>query len=385
MRASFEKRKIKKLIHTKKMKIESVKEKLAAAISKAEKVTGRNSSLPILKCVLIETGDNNITVKATNLDLGIEIQIPVKVTEKGKVSIPGNILNGFLSNVGNEKSITLETIENNLHVSTSKNSTIIKSLSTEDFPSIPRIESPSGFNIASEDFIEGLRSVSYSSATSTIKPELSSVKIYTEEDFIIFVATDGFRLAEKKIKTKAKLDFPAILIPIKNVSEIIRIIEGINTEISVLIDKNQMAIVVDDGLYLVSRTTEGNFPNYKAIFPKEIVSEVTILKQDLINSLKISTIFTDTFNHVKLTVHAKEKKMEIISKNSEVGENSSLIPATVKGEDLSLNFNFRYISDALSSLKTDSLVFMFSGASTPLLIKSLNDNSFSYVVMPMNR
>ncbi len=367
------------------MKIESVKEKLASAISKAEKVTGRNSSLPILKCVMIETGDNNITVKATNLDLGIEIQIPVKVTEKGKVSIPGNILNGFLSNVGNEKSITLETIENNLHVSTSKNSTIIKSLSSDEFPSIPRIESPSGFNITSEDFIEGLRSVSYSSATSTIKPELSSVKIYTEDDFIIFVATDGFRLAEKKIKTKTKLDFPAILLPIKNVAEIIRIIEGINTEISVLIDKNQMAIVVDDGLYLVSRTTEGNFPNYKAIFPKEIVSEVTILKQDLINSLKISTIFTDTFNHVKLTIHSKEKKMEIVSKNNEVGENSSLIPATVKGEDLSLNFNFRYISDALNSLKTDSLVFMFSGASTPLLIKSLNDSSFSYVVMPMNR
>ena len=367
------------------MKIESVKEKLGSAIAKAEKVTGRNSSLPILKCILIETGENGITVKATNLDLGIEVQIPVKINEKGKVCVPGNILNGFLSSVGNEKSITLETIENNLHVSTSKNSTIIKSLATEEFPNIPRIESPSGFNIASDDFIEGLKSVSYSSATSTIKPELSSVKIYAEEEYIIFVATDGFRLAEKKIKTKNKLDFPAILIPIKNVSEIVRIIEGINTEISVLIDKNQMAIVVDDGLYLVSRTTEGNFPNYKAIFPKEVVSEVTILKQDLINSLKISTIFTDTFNHVKLTVHSKEKKMEIISKNSEVGENASLIPAVIKGEDLSLNFNFRYISDSLNSLKTDSLVFMFSGASTPLLIKSLNDDSFSYVVMPMNR
>ncbi|MEI8061834.1 MAG: DNA polymerase III subunit beta [bacterium] len=366
------------------MKIESVKEKLAHAVAKAEKVTGRNASLPILKCIFIEAQDNSLTIKATNLDLGIEIQIPVKVTEKGQVAAPGTILNGFLSNVGNEKSIILETIENNLHVSTSKNSTIIKSFSPEEFPSIPRIESPNGFNIASEDFIEGLRSVSYSSATSTIKPELSSVKIYPEGDSIVFVATDGFRLAEKKVRTKKGVDFPAILVPIKNVSEIIRIIDDIKAEISILIDKNQMAIMVDD-LYLVSRTTEGNFPNYKAIFPKEFTSEVTILKQDLINSLKLSTIFTDTFNHVKLTVHSKEKQMEIISKNNEVGENSSLINATVKGDDLSLNFNFRYISDAFNSLKADSLTFMFSGTNTPLVIKVVNDDSFSYVVMPMNR
>lgn len=77
------------------MKIESVKEKLAGAIAKAEKVTGRSSSLPILKCVLIETGENGVTIKATNLDLGIEIQIPVKVTEKGRVAVPGTFLMGF--------------------------------------------------------------------------------------------------------------------------------------------------------------------------------------------------------------------------------------------------------------------------------------------------
>lgn len=366
------------------MKIESVKEKLASAISKAEKVTGRNATLSVLKCILVEAEGNNLTIKATNLDLGIEIQIPVKVIEKGTVAIPGAILNSFLGNIGNDKAITLETIENNLHVSTAKNSTVIKSFSAEEFPTIPRITSPSGFNIASEDFIEGLKSVSYSSATSTIKPELSSVKIYTEDEFLIFVATDGFRLAEKKIKTKKSLDFPAILLPIKNVSEIIRVLEGINAEISVLIDKNQMAIMVDD-LYLVSRTTEGNFPNYKAIFPKEFVTEATILKQDLVNSLKISTIFTDTFNHVKLIVHSKEKQIEIVSKNNDVGENSSLITSTIKGDDINLNFNFRYISDAFNSLKSDSLVFMFSGPSTPLVIKGINDSSFSYVVMPMNR
>ncbi len=79
------------------MKIESIKEKLAEAISLAEKITSKNATLPILKCVVLDVVSNSLTIKATNLDLGIEIKIPVKAEETGAVAIPGNILNSFIA------------------------------------------------------------------------------------------------------------------------------------------------------------------------------------------------------------------------------------------------------------------------------------------------
>ena len=84
------------------MKIECIKEKLHMAVSKAEKVVSKNLNLPVLSCLLFETKGNNLIIRSTNLDLGLEISIPVKVEQEGKVAIPAQVLSSFLNNyVGN--------------------------------------------------------------------------------------------------------------------------------------------------------------------------------------------------------------------------------------------------------------------------------------------
>lgn len=368
------------------MKIETIRERLVESIQKAEKVTSKNASLPVLKCVLLEAKDSSLLVRSTNLDIGLEIKIPVKVEEEGMTAIPGNILSSFISQLSNEKTVTLESKEGTLSVNSSKNSTTIKSFSSEDYPSIPKVDpdTAKSFKIDATSLISGLKAVWYSSATSTIKPELSSVRMYPLDGNLVFVATDGFRLAEKKIQAKNLPEFVHVLIPVKNAAEIIRIFEGLDEEITVLIDDNQIAIVSND-IYLVSRTIEGNFPDYKAIIPKEFITEAIVLKQDLSNALKISTIFSDSFFHIKFLVNPNDKKLQITTKNNEVGESSTKLTATLSGQDIDINFNYRYINDAMISLGSDSLNFSFSGNNKPLVIKPVSDSSFTYLVMPMNR
>lgn len=366
------------------MKLECVREKLAEVVNKAEKITSKNATLPILKCVLFEAQNNSLIIRATNLDIGIELIIPAKVHTEGSVAIPGSTINSFLNHLTGEKSVSLELKDGNLHLSTPKTSTVIKAFPTEDYPTLPRVDSGTVFAVPSEAFIRGLKSVWYSSATSSIKPELSSIRVYPSEDSLVFVATDGFRLAEKRIKLKNTPDFSHILIPVKNANEIIRVFEKTDEDLTISVDKNQLAIAADD-IYVVSRTVEGNFPDYKSIIPKESTTEVTILKQDISNILKISTIFSDAFNHVKFIVHPLSKEIEIITKNSEVGENAARLNGSIIGDSLDINFNYRYISDSFQSVESDSLCFHFSGAGKPLVIRGVGDKSFLYLVMPMNR
>lgn len=368
------------------MKLETIREKLVEAVQKAEKVTSKNATLPVLKCVLLEAEDSSLLVRATNLDIGLEIKIPVKVQEKGMTAIPGNVLSNFISQLSNEKTVTLESKEGTLFVNSSKNSTSIKAFSPEDYPSIPKVDrdTSKSFKISATSLVSGLKAVWYSSATSTIKPELSSVRMYPLDGNLVFVATDGFRLAEKKIQAKNLPEFVHVLIPVRNASEIIRIFEGVDEDVMVFIDDNQIAIVSND-IYLISRTIEGNFPDYKAIIPKEFVTEAIILKQDLSNALKISTIFSDSFFHIKFLVNPNDKKLQITTKNNDVGESSTNVTATLKGQDIDINFNYRYINDAMVSLGSDSLDFSFSGSNKPLVIKPVGDVSFTYLVMPMNR
>ena len=96
------------------MNIECIKEKLSYAVSKTERATSKNITLPILSCILLEAKDSLLTIKATNLDIGIEIQLPAKVIKPGSVAVSGSVLYNFISNIINDKNITLQTIDGNL-------------------------------------------------------------------------------------------------------------------------------------------------------------------------------------------------------------------------------------------------------------------------------
>ncbi|MBU3668751.1 MAG: DNA polymerase III subunit beta [Candidatus Taylorbacteria bacterium] len=369
------------------MKIETTKDRLADALQKAEKVTAKNANLPVLKCVLLEASKGSLFVRSTNLDIGLEISVPVKIEEEGIVAVPGNILSSYISQLPVDKSIQIEhKVIGGLKVSTTKNSTSIKTFSPEEYPPIPKVDTDTSksFKIEARAFVSGLKAVWYSSANSNIKPELSSVRVYPDGNNLVFVATDGFRLAEKKVKIDQMPDFTHILIPVRNASEIIRIFDGVDETVEVFIDDNQIAIK-SGSIYLVSRTIEGNFPDYKAIIPKEFVSTVVVLKQDLSNAFKINTLFSDSFYHISFSIDPKEKKFTLSTKNNEVGESSTDVPSTLEGESLQINFNYRYINDCLASMNTDSLSFEFSGSNRPLVIRPVQDTSFLYLVMPMNR
>jgi DNA polymerase-3 subunit beta len=367
------------------MKIECIKEKLHMAVSKAEKIVGKNLNLPVLSCLLFETKGNNLIIRSTNLDLGLEISIPVKIIESGKVAIPAQVLSSFLNNLSDDKNIILETKENILKVSSSSSEADIKTFLPDDFPTVPMIDEGKMSKISSKELIGGIKSVIYSSSTSSVKPELSSVYIYSNGDEgITFVATDSFRLAEKTIKTRKSVDLPGVLIPFKNASDILKILDDVNEEIQINSTKNQISFTFE-GTYLISRVIDGVFPDYKQILPKETKTKVTVLKQDLINSLKISNIFSDNFNQMNISAQIGQKYIQVKTKNSNIGENTNKIEANIEGEGIEVNFNYKYIVDCLSSITSDSVYLSFNGVNKPLVVRGTTDKTFTYLVMPMNR
>jgi DNA polymerase-3 subunit beta len=310
------------------MNIECVKDRFAKALAKAEKITGKNISLPVLSCILLEAKDSILTIKATNLDLGIEIKLPVKVISPGSVAVPGVVLNNFVSNLTNEKNISLNVVDGNLKIKTNHSQSTIKSFPVDDFPGIPKLNSESTFTLNTSELLKGFKYVSYSASNSTIRPVLSSIFVYSDDDFINYVATDSFRLAEKKIKVKKHKDFNQVLIPLRNVPEIIRTFDDIKDDLTVLLNQNQIAFVYED-IYLTSRVIDGSFPDYKQLIIKDVKTEVVVLKQDIVNALKISNIFSDKFSQVVFDISKTNKKFTISTKNLDIGENNQEVEAVI--------------------------------------------------------
>lgn len=365
------------------MKLECSPEKLKNALSQAERITGKNLTLPILGSILLIATGKTLKLRATNLSLGIEIEIPAKVEVEGVAAIRGDVVSATFATMASHDMVTLELVNENLVVTTKQHRVLIKNYSHEDFPTIPIVEGQELF-IDVKKFIDGVKSVYYSCALSDIKPEIASVYIYQEEDFLTFVATDAFRLAEKKVKVKGVEDFPGLLIPYKNIVEIVRLFQEVGDEMKLIFSKNQLSLTAGS-MYVTSRIIDGSFPDYRQILPKEKKTEATILKQEFVNALKLSNVFSDKFNQVTLRVVPETKKIEVFSKNTDVGENATKIDAAISGEVIEVNLNYKHILDCFQSISQDSVSLSFTDPMRPVVVRGLNDSSFLYLLMPMNR
>ncbi|MEW5907886.1 MAG: DNA polymerase III subunit beta [Patescibacteria group bacterium] len=364
------------------MKAICVKNYLKEAVYLCEKISGKNLTLPILNNILISTEDNILKITATNLELGIEIKIPAKIEKTGKLAIPANIISNFINSLTADDNIVLESQQNNLFISIPNSSTLIKGYNPEDFPILPKTKEEKKHEILIKDLILGLKSVWYAISFSNIKPEIASVFIYSGKNApLTFVATDSFRLAEKKFNYSIQ-DLKGLLIPHKTAAEILRIFDGKEGKIKVNTDNNQLFILTEN-IKFISRLTEGIFPDYQQVVPQKFVSDVVVEKNDFINALKTANIFSGKLNELKIIVGLDNGSITLNTSSSEAGEHTTTIKAKVTGEELKMAFNSKYIFECLPHIFPPQIILRFSGEGKPLVISGLNDNSFHYLVMPM--
>jgi len=367
------------------MKLECLKKDIEEAVDITARVASHSATLPVLRCLIFDAKGSSVTIKATNLEISIEKKFTATVSEGGIIAIPAQILHSTLKTSPQQSKVKLEVIDNTVVLIIGGAKTTIKTIPIDDFPSIPQPESEIKHTIPKESLIKGIKNVLYSASTSLIKPELASVYMYHEDENFVFVATDSFRLAEKKIHHKSEEEIPSVIMPVKNTTELIRILETQPFgNIDVYIDENQYSIK-NESLYVTSRIIDGSFPDYKSILPKETTTEVILLKEDLLNTLKKAQVFSDKFGQITLHIYPEKKTFTISARNNDVGEIFDSIEAAISGEDLDISFNYRYLIDVFQSITVDSISLSFSGFGKPLIIKGVGDSSFIYLVMPMNR
>jgi DNA polymerase III sliding clamp (beta) subunit (PCNA family) len=110
-----------------------------------------------------------------------------------------------------------------------------------------------------------------------------------------------------------------------------------------------------------------------------------VLKEDLLKALKTAMVFSDSFNQTVIAVSPSKKRVEIRSKNNDVGEGNAVLQGAITGESMEISFNNKYMFDCLQSISSDSVSINFAESNKPAVIRGIGDSSFTYIVMPMNR
>ncbi len=346
----------------------------------AEKKSG---TLPALSSILIIVGDGSIKMRATNLETGIDLKLEGEIISDGVVAVPAVILQQIAGSLTSEGKIKLEHTGDIITVTSGTGKSSIKTVPYDDFPSIPFPENPKNRVVVPGILLRTLfTSVASCASSSTVRPELASLYLSVEGGILTAVATDSFRLAEKKIPLINKGTQGKFLIPAKNALEIAQALP--DDDIIISFDDHQCAFVSNMSM-LVSRLTNATYPDYRQIIPKESIVEAILLRKDFEAALKRTVIFSDSFQKIRISFDPKKNSLSLFARNTDIGESSEILSAQISGSALNLSFNYRYLTTILSLTNSESISLIAAGIGRPLIIRGVGDTSLLYLVSPMNQ
>jgi len=367
------------------MKLIVLKNNLRDGLDSVGKAIGSSVNLQVLGNVLIKTEGNQIKLSSTNLELAITKNVFGKVVEEGSVTVPYSTISSLVSNLTSERINLSKTETNGLDIQTDNYQATIQGIDEKEFPIIPKIKKDKDYLEIGQDVLKiAITKVVVAGEASDLRPEIAGVLFKSDHGTLKLVATDSFRLAEATISDDSlKNNFKeGILttIPLKTTQDLVKIL-GEEKVVKIYIENNQV-LFESDSISIISRIIDGKFPDYSAIVPDSIDTEIVVNRDELISSLKLASSFTSRTNDIKLST--KDKKIvEIYSSDDSVGKNKYLLPAKINGPETEATFNWKYLIDGVRVGSTKDVQLGLSGSDKPAVIKNPGDNQYFYILMPI--
>ena len=376
------------------MKITILKEKLKEGINIVEKISQKTLTLPILQNTLLKIEKNFLKLSTTNLESGITWWNLVKVEKEGQICVPTRLFSSLINSLPN-KPINLEVADLILSLECENYKTKIKGFNPEEFPIIPPVKEGELINIDCFNFCQALNQVLDIPSPSLARPEISGVFLSFQPDLIKIVATDSFRLTERKIFLKTNLPKEySLILPQTACREIVSIFGDKVGELKIYFSPNQiwleclMAEVSHPQLQFTSRLIEGEYPDYQEIIPKKFETRLTLTKEEFLNQIKTASLFSGKINEVKLKIDPKSNLLEILSQSPDLGEYNSFLKGKIEGKKALISFNHRFLIDGISEIKTKELIFEITNEEGPAVLKPTQPETgpsedYLHIIMPI--
>ncbi len=371
------------------MIIEILQSKLKEGLSIVGRASSKSTTLPVLKNILIKSKDNALELSSTDLEIGIRWRALAKTKKEGAITVPFSVLSGFV-NLLPPKKIKLAQKGDVLFVECEDYKTQINGMGSGEFPIIPETERKRVITVDAGKLCEGLSQIIDIPSLSRVKPEISGVFFTLQNEEAMAVATDSYRLAERKIFLKKKTEGGfSFIIPQKAAREIINIFKEQGGDMEIIFGENQVLFSAKTGdsehlgCELTSKLIEGEYPDYKSIIPSSSQTQVVLSRDEFLNRVKAGSVFGGKVNEVGLVVDPEKGEVMIKSENTDLGVYEAKVPGRVNGEKTEVSFNYRFLLDGLLNIKSSEIMLELSGESKPGVLRPVGRDDFLYVVMPI--
>ena len=339
---------------------------LSEAVAKVSKACAVRTTAPVLECIKITAGNEEITFLATEGELSIQKTAKAEVFEGGGIGVPGEIC--------------LSTCEKGLEIKYGENTSFMQVISADEFPKINLEIGENSFVMKQEALKNIIAETTFCCAQDDSRPVLKGC-LMDFSDRLEITALDGYRLALSAAEILAKSGEQSIICPARTLGEISRMLTGEEEEIT-LYTQGGMLMVKFGDMVIVSRLYQGEFIRKESVLPNSFATNVTLSRTELIASTERAAILIrgDKNNLVTLEIGGGAVK---VSSVSEIGNVAECMKAETQGKDMSISMNAKYLLDALRALSEEEVVLSFNGAVSPFIIQNKEKKDGLYLILPV--
>ena len=363
------------------MKINTTRQALLDSLLVVSRAVSARAALQTLSGILI-TADGEARLRATDMELGLEVGLEGEVEGGGPVVLPGRLLVEVVRSLPDGPvTLALREAERDVELSAGSSRFHLRTLPAEDFPRFPEVEGEPA-ELPAAPLRETINRVARAASRDEARPVLTGVLVTVEGDQMTMVATDSYRLAVKTTKLETSVaERLEANVPARALRELARLIEaGGEDSLRVWLTRNQAIFRVGQ-TSLSSRLIDGQFPNHQQLLPESYEHEVKLPRAELLEvTRRVSQLAQ---RNAALRLSFSDGELVVSAETPDLGDAREALPAPYSGELLEIGFNPEFIRDGLESIDSDEVLLKLISPLRPGLLEPTEADDFSYLVMPI--
>lgn len=362
------------------MKLICETQKLSEICSNVQRAVSTKSSIPAIEGILLEAGENVLTLTGYDLEVGMITSMEARVEEAGSIILNAKILCDILRSLPSN-TVYIEADERlTCRIKSGDAEFSLIGIPAADYPELPSVESGFPIVLNSETLRDMIRKTIFATAENDVKVVHTGVRFEIGSNQIRLVAVDGFRLAMRNEEIDYDGEEKIFVAPKKALGEVVKLTGG---EETIALNVGKRFIVFEIGSYrIVSRLLEGEFLNYRAAISGKVTGTVRVNTRLLIQSIeRTSLLITDRTKSPIRCVF--DEDMIRISSTTALGTAHDRVPCKSEGEHMEIGFNNRYLLDALRVCDADEVLVKIGSPILPILIVPTEGEDFLFLVLPV--
>ncbi len=377
------------------MKVNVATKKLIDVIDMASRFVSKNATLPILQNIYMKASIDTLTIRATDMEKYMEVQIPCDIHLEGAITVNAKTFGDIISTIEQEMiELTVEQQNYTMTITSAKDNFQINGISASEYVALPDMPQENTIALDANTFVQGVKRVEFSITEKSFSPVLTWVLLKNSQENtnqIIFAGTDSFRLTEFKIQTEQSNPEFQLVIPKIAINDIAKIadyaISYESTDMDIKYSQNLIAFQFSaNGMTILATSLliQGTFPDYQReeVMPTQFNAKITLDKAQCEKAIrKIGILTRDINNYIQ--IEAEENTIAISSWKTDKWTGKTEISAIIEGKPSSFWINGKYISDFIKHMESDSISFNIVDSQKPIIITDQTQENYKYVVRPL--